>query len=72
MQTRAGDPLKFVVAVIAAQVAGGLVTQIGYAPTTGSVVGFTDIDRTISPERSLEYVDDIAAMTWRAWKRGCS
>ena len=39
MQTRAGDPLKFVTAVIAAQVAGGLVTQMSPLVVGGVIIG---------------------------------
>ena len=39
MQTRAGDPLKFVIAVIAAQVAGGLVTQMSPLVVGGVIIG---------------------------------
>ena len=39
MQTHAGDPLKFVIAVIAAQVAGGLVTQMSPLVVGGVIIG---------------------------------
>lgn len=39
MQTRATDPLKFVIAVIAAQVVGGLVTQMSPLVVGGVIIG---------------------------------
>ena len=39
MQTRAGDPLKFVIAVLAAQVIGGLVTQMSPLVVGGVIIG---------------------------------
>ena len=39
MQTRAGDPLKFVIAVLAAQVIGGLVTQMSPLIVGGVIIG---------------------------------
>ena len=39
MRTRAGDPLKFVIAVLAAQVTGGLVTQMSPLVVGGVIIG---------------------------------